>query len=354
MIKPPLFGKDSSPQYTAPRLSAIVTSALTLLFFIVVILVPAPKPEKKPEPIRIVLDTTPLIELEKEFGETSSATDEIASEAAAPVEEEIVEQTSPAFEPVNPEPVIKEPEVPVKDVEPVKAPEPKVEPKYTKRTDNDWNTRKSVDDLLDFSANKTTDKTDFDWDSMDFSEGNTSKSNQTVQKKIDSSNALSGSAGTSSSKTSERQSSSQSAESRTEDKSDSSTSNALKGISKTDYKEKTYSGSNNSVKMKTADTASGTSVSMNDGTNRILLKPMEPKISIPSDLAKDINGEPTVTITFTVLEDGTVPESYIDINPRSLLTKDVLSEITFQLSTWKFQPGNSKATASFAFTIKKQ
>ena len=216
--------------------------------------------------------------------------------------------------------------------------------------------KKSNEELFEEQQQRKTKPVNQDdiWAQFEEIEGNTSKSNQTVQKKIDSSNALSGSAGTSSSKTSERQSSSQSAESRTEDKSDSSTSNALKGISKTDYKEKTYSGSNNSVKMKTADTASGTSVSMNDGTNRILLKPREPKISIPSDLAKDINGEPTVTITFTVLEDGTVPESYIDINPRSLLTKDVLSEITFQLSTWKFQPGNSKATASFAFTIKKQ
>jgi len=92
---------------------------------------------------------------------------------------------------------------------------------------------------------------------------------------------------------------------------------------------------------------------MTDGTSRTLINPKEPKITISAEDARTINGSPTVTITFTVLADGTVPESSVQIVPRSLLTENLVSNIAWQLSNWRFQPGEAKATASFEFTIKK-
>ena len=95
-----------------------------------------------------------------------------------------------------------------------------------------------------------------------------------------------------------------------------------------------------------------TLVSMQDGSSRTLIKPKKPKINISPEDAKYVDGNPTVTIIFTVMEDGSIPESSIKIRPESLLPSEVSDDIKFQLSNWKFQSG-SRATASFEFTIKK-
>lgn len=362
MIRPPLFGKDSSPQYTAPRVAAIGTAVFTFIFFICMFFAPGPNNKPKYDTVRIVLDTTP-IEMEKE-GESSasgipepapqiiedvSAPEGAPAAALEPVKQTVQETPKPAPK-TEPKPVQKKTET--KTVE--------KQPKYTKRTDNSWETRKSVEDLMAEQAEKRTSKstttTQDPWaqfdDSDDFVQTNTVQ----TQKKVDNKSALSGSSATSTSKTNEKQSTSNSANSsqNVQTKADSSTSSALSGIAKTQFTNKTFVSGNSSVNMKTASSSSGeTSVSMNDGSSRTLVKPKEPKISISSEAAKSVSGSPTVKITFTVMADGTVPESSVKITPASLLTEELISDIAWQLSMWRFQAGDGNATASFDFTIKK-
>lgn len=363
MIRPPLFGKDSSPQYTAPRLSAMATAALTVIFFLVVIFVPAPKPKQKYETVRIVLDTTPIEQILKDPGESSGSNEE---SLPANTEEFSIPETSTPAEPVveeapaveAPKPVVKESVPQTKKAEPVPEPkasvktEPKVEePKFTKRTDTKL--YKSVEDTWNEIADSRTYfvQDQPDWDSMfDDTPSSTPAPAQTVQKVT---NALSGSAA-SSTKTTDRQSTTESSTlPSTQTSVDKNTSSALAGISKATYTEKTYSSGSSTLKMKTADTAGGTSVSMNDGSSRILLKPREPKISIDPEDAESVQGSPTVTISFKVLPNGLVQENSISITPKSLIPEGLFEDIKFQLSNWKFQAGETEATASFAFTIKK-
>lgn len=360
MIHPPLFGIDSSPQYTAPRLAGIGTGIFTLIFSLIVIFVPGPKPKEKYETIRIVLDTTPLQDVFNEPGESSGEMAEPFEEISEPV---IAETPAIPETPVTSEEKVVEKTIVTetpKQVESPKAAEtvkPKVEePKWTKRTDNDWASRKTMDELLAEQAeNRSSSLKDFDESAFDFGSNISESQTQTVQKNKTSEPALSGSAAIATKETNDRQATTSTISGKLESTVvDENVSNALSGISNTEYKEKTYSNSNSTVKMKTAETSGGTSVSMNDGTSRLLQKPKVPRISIPSDLADEINQSITVTISFSVLADGSVPESSVQIIPRSLISDELFSDIAFQLSTWKFDSGSSKATASFAFTIEKK
>lgn len=381
MIRPPLFGKDSSPQYTAPRVAGMGTAFLTFIFFIFAIFAPGPKQKPKYETVRIVLDTTP-VELEKQ-GE--SAASGIPEPAPAPQKVEEVSAPEPAPvttpEPVKkaiqeaPAPAPKKVETPKAEPKPASKPAPKAEPKpapkkaeqkpvekqpeYTKRTDNSWETRKSVEDLMAEQAenrtSKSTPTTSDPWAQFDDSDDFVPTNAVQNQTKIDSKDALGGSSASSTSKTNERKSTSNSSNSdkNVQTNANLSTKESLSGIANTKFTDKTYTSGNSSVNVKTAETSTGTSISMKDGSSRTLIKPKEPKISISSEAAKSVNGSPTVTISFTVLSDGSVPESSVKIIPASLLTQELIEDIAFQLSTWKFQSGTSNSSASFEFTIKK-
>lgn len=378
MIRPPLFGKDSSPQYTAPRVAAIGTAVFTFIFFIYMIFAPGPDNKPKYETVRIVLDTTP-IEMEKK-GESSASgipepalqkVEEVSAPEPAPVPApEPVKQTVQETPKAEPKPAPKPASKPVPKPAPKTEPKPvqkktetkpvEKQPQYTKRTDNSWETRKSVEDLMAEQAENRTSKntatTQDPWAQFDNSEDFVQTNAVQTQKKVDNKSALSGSSATSTSKTTDKQSTSNSANSsqNVQTKADSSTSSALSGIAKTQFTNKTFVSGNSSVNMKTASSSSGeTSVSMNDGSSRTLVKPKEPKINISSEAAKSVSGSPTVKITFTVMADGTVPESSVKITPASLLTEDLISDIAWQLSMWRFESGDSNATASFDFTIKK-
>jgi len=385
MIKPPLFGKDSSPQYTAPRVSAIGTAVLTLVFFLCAFIVPAPESKPKYETVRIVLDTTPVLEQEKTTESAASGMPEstpaeaIIEEAPAPAPEPVktVEPPAPAPEPVKaveppkPAPVKKTEPAPAKKVETKKAEskpapkktesKPKVEEKkYTTRTDtNSWENKKTMEELMAEQAEQRASKSSSTAPVDPFAQfddeipSNVQTNTVQTQKKVE--NALGGSAATATSKTTENKASSTVAETKTNNtKADSSTSKALGQIGKTSFQKKTFTSGNSSVDMKIASSTSGQSmVEMTDGSSRTLVKPKEPKISIDPESAKSVEGSPTVTISFTVREDGSVPESSVKIIPASLLPENLKSDIAWQLSTWRFEPGTSTAICSFAFTIKK-
>jgi len=378
MIRPPLFGKDSSPQYTAPRLSAMCTAVFSILFFFVAVITPEPNNKQKYETVRIVLDTTPVEKVLEEPGkpasDSASETAETVQEPAPAQPEAIIEEpvtqaaeSAPAPEPVK---TVEPPKpAPAKSVEkPVQKPAPKAEPKKTeskpkveekKYTTREFNIKKSNEELMAELAESRTEKVSENadpWAQFDDALESVQTTTQQTQKRVDNKSALSGNAASSAEKTNNQQSVSNSTktEQNVQTKADSSTTGSLKDIASTTYTKKTYTGSNSSVNMKTGTTSSGdTSVSMTDGTSRTLINPKEPKITISAEDARTINGSPTVTITFTVLADGTVPESSVQIVPRSLLTENLVSNIAWQLSNWRFQPGEAKATASFEFTIKK-
>ena len=77
MIRPPLFGKDSSPHYTAPRLAGAGTGGFCIIFFLFVWFAPAPDSKPKYETVRIVLETTPVEEIDTE---NNSQTNTVANE----------------------------------------------------------------------------------------------------------------------------------------------------------------------------------------------------------------------------------------------------------------------------------
>lgn len=354
------------------------TAVFSILFFFVAVITPEPNNKQKYETVRIVLDTTPVEKVLEEPGkpasDSASETAETVQEPAPAQPEAIIEEpvtqaaeSAPAPEPVK---TVEPPKpAPAKSVEkPVQKPAPKAEPKKTeskpkveekKYTTREFNIKKSNEELMAELAESRTEKVSENadpWAQFDDALESVQTTTQQTQKRVDNKSALSGNAASSAEKTNNQQSVSNSTktEQNVQTKADSSTTGSLKDIASTTYTKKTYTGSNSSVNMKTGTTSSGdTSVSMTDGTSRTLINPKEPKITISAEDARTINGSPTVTITFTVLADGTVPESSVQIVPRSLLTENLVSNIAWQLSNWRFQPGEAKATASFEFTIKK-
>lgn len=370
MIRPPLFGKDSSPQYTAPRLAALITAGITFIFFILVLCIPASVPKQKYETVRIVLDTTP-VEIKKEIESSSGHSPETQkadskTESAQNKTEAIPEQPSkniqkttvqkpavtstPKTEPLN------------KETSSAKATTTKpVETKqYTKRTDNSWENRKTLEEQIaeqiENRVSKTVSSNIDPWSQFEDEVyiDQSSPVNQVVQTTVKES--LSGSAATASNETTQHiiSQTKTGVNSNIQGQADSSLESSLSKIAGTEYSEKTFSSGNSSVKINSASTSEGgTSVSFSDGSSRILLKPKEPKINVSPDQAQNLNSSTTVKITFTVLADGSVPETSVKISPASLLTAELVSDIAWQLSMWKFEKGNSNAIASFDFTIKK-
>ncbi len=383
MFKTPLFGKDSSPSYTAPRLSGICTAILCFIFTLIVFIVPPPAKKPKYETVRIVLDTTPVKKTISEESASSSGSPAIQEETPA-VSETPAAQEAPAPAPVKkPEPAVK-PVEPAPKQEVMKKSEPKPapkktetqaaskpapapakteapkkeEPKYTKRTDTAL--KKSVEEVMAENqaakASKSTTASSDPWAQFDDApfEAAEQKTTQNVQKRVE--NALSGSAATKAEKATQSSSSTESSSSASnvQTSADSGTTSALAKIGDTKFVTRSYSGSNSTSAIKTGSNSSGdVSVEMTDGSSRMLIKPRKPSISISQENAGLIGDNTTVLIYFTVLSDGSVPENSIQISPK-ILPSEIVEEIVFQLSYWKFEPGRTNSNASFDFTILKK
>ncbi len=91
-----------------------------------------------------------------------------------------------------------------------------------------------------------------------------------------------------------------------------------------------------------------------DGTPRRLIEPLEPAITLPPELAKQVDTARLVTVEFTVRPDGTVPGSLIFFTPSASLPRAVQDYLRSEFSRWKFSTGNSNGQARFQYSIKVQ
>ena len=131
----------------------------------------------------------------------------------------------------------------------------------------------------------------------------------------------------------------------------SATQNALGKIAAATYTMSAGNGVSSSAK----ENGDGSvSVSMTDGSSRILLDPKKPVIFISEENAALIDSSRTVTVSFKVLSGGNVPFSGIVISPSSLLPIQIQSEIREQISQWRFKPASSDGQARFEYSIIKK
>lgn len=361
MIRPPLFGKDSSPQYTAPRLSAVCTAVLSFLFLLLMFILPGPKNKKINSPVRIILDPLPVEKKELISSPEPPAglpeiqeAEPIVSEPVTPVipEESPVPKTEPQKKVIEePKPVSKT-ETPkpsaVQKTEPQPVPEnKKVQPFVPK---------KSVEELMAEAeaaryekAGETAIDPFLSFDQKN-SGGNDSEqvySQDKIENPFSSETAATSSERTTSSLSSKTEQTNQK-------EYDYSTSqqvlDSVNNLRKTNYVKKS-SGSETSASLKTdSQKTNGISVGMDNGSSRVLLYPAEPSIGISDMASKTITEDITVRISFTVLSDGNVVQSGIFISPS--LNQLITDEIISQLSKWKFEAGSGKSTCSFDFSIK--
>ena len=110
-----------------------------------------------------------------------------------------------------------------------------------------------------------------------------------------------------------------------------------------------------STNVKSKTSGSGKiEMQMSNGRSRALISPAKPVINLSAQAASTIDSSITVTIKFRVVEAGNVPRAEISITPESTLHQLVRDEIRNQISTWRFEPADYAATATFEYKIVKQ
>lgn len=370
----PLLGEDSNPQHTS-EFFAIAGTVLFWLIFTIFSFFIKPQPDKpKYKEVQIVLSSTPVVQKTEE----APAPAEAASASAASSEsvvEQVVETPAPKVEPA---PVVKETPPAPKTVEKkVETPKPKAQPKpapkkeapktTTQKTPTPVPAKKAepvepieyaVDPMEAFAAqtNKKP-KKEVDWDAIfgddEPTETPTSSLTKTVTNKEP---AFSGTAGTKAADSTEKLTSSSTSNSNSKSlNASSSTSSALEGIKNSSFKGNAENGIQSQTNVKSKTSGSGKiEMQMSNGRSRALISPAKPVINLSAQAAATIDSSITVTIKFRVVEAGNVPRAEISITPESTLHQLVRDEIRNQISTWRFEPADYAATATFEYKIVKQ
>ncbi len=370
----PLLGEDSNPQHTS-EFFAIAGTVLFWLIFSIFSFVIKPQPDKpKYKEVQIVLSSTPVVQKTEE----APAPAEAASASAASSEsvvEQVVETPAPKVEPA---PVVKETPPAPKTVEKnVETPKPKAQPKpepkkeapktQTQKTQTPVPAKKAepvepieyaVDPMEAFAAqtNKKA-KKEVDWDAMfaDDEPATTQTTNQ-VKTVTNKEPAFSGTAGTKATDSTEKLTSSSTSNSNSKSQNaSSSTSSALEGIKNSSFKGNAENGIQSQTNVKSKTSGSGkVEMEMSNGRSRALISPAKPVINLSAQAAATIDSSITVTIKFRVVEAGNIPRAEITITPESTLHQLVRDEIRNQISTWRFEPADYAATATFEYKIVKQ
>ena len=366
----PLLGEDSNPQHTS-EFFAIAGTVLFWLIFSIFSFVIKPQPDKpKYKEVQIVLSSTPVVQKTEE----APAPAEAASASAASSEsvvEQVVETPAPKVEPA---PVVKETPPAPKTVEKkVETPKPKEQPKKeapkaqnqkiqtpvpAKKAEPVEPIEYAVDPMEAFAAqtNKKP-KKEVDWDAMfgDDEPATTQTTNQ-VKTVTNKEPAFSGTAGTKAADSTEKLTSSSTSNSNSKSQNaSSSTSSALEGIKNSSFKGNAENGIQSQTNVKSKPSGSGKiEMQMSNGRSRALISPAKPVINLSAQAAATIDSSITVTIKFRVVEAGNVPRAEITITPESTLHQLVRDEIRNQISTWRFEPADYAATATFEYKIVKQ
>ncbi len=213
--------------------------------------------------------------------------------------------------------------------------------------------KKSIEELM--AENKSVKKKDVEFDESLFADDNSpvqakespSSKNVAVPK-----SSLSGSSASSGF---QRSSASSFSSSSSDDNSVSaSTASALDDIKNTVFSSTVTDGVKSKTSLQAFRSNGVVSMKMSDGSARQLLYPKSPSISISEENAMLVDATRSVTISFTVRADGTVPVVEIQISPGSLIPVEIQTEIKAQIKDWKFseEPSGKNARAMFNYSLE--
>ena len=91
-----------------------------------------------------------------------------------------------------------------------------------------------------------------------------------------------------------------------------------------------------------------------EGTPRRLLYPASPAITLPESLARTVDSNRSVTVSFTVLADGSVPSALVRFTPQAALSPEIRDYLTKEFSRWRFEKSAQDGQARFLYSIKMQ
>lgn len=89
-----------------------------------------------------------------------------------------------------------------------------------------------------------------------------------------------------------------------------------------------------------------------DGASRKLLYPAKPAIVLPDNLAKLVDSSRAVTVSFTVLADGSVPAGTISFTPSAILPAEIRDWLRKEFSSWRFEKSSEDGQARFLYSIR--
>lgn len=372
-------------QSSSMKLALGGTGIVWLIILIILAVSPVFKKPEHYKTVQIMLEPVQKIETtksEKSSAAVKKVPDATAKEAAAPKkvqktqEAPAAKKTEPVKQPQKAQearPAAQKTAEPAKTApsqapakaasKPAEAPKAAETPKPAepyKKADIKY--ARSMDELLEEQMNKTSSsKKEIDWDSFDGVESSSSSasSSNNAAKSITGGEALSGSAGTATAKD-KAVTATDGRENSKNYSSSAETSGTLNKIAET---EQTFEGnvgdggngiSSRSKVMAARSNDGKISLSLSDGSSRVLIEPKEPKIFISEENSKLIDNTRTVTIEFTVLPSGNVPQNGISFRPAAVIPPEIQSEIRTQISRWRFAPGPTEGVAIFEYSIIKR
>lgn len=366
MIRLPLFGKDSLPQHTSSFLSLIITFVIWMILLVVFAFIKIPEKEEKYKPIQIVFEQ-PKVQSVKE--KTVTEKKEVQTHKQEIIEQkteekpqvqqpkqEVVEQKKETKVEQKTQTLKTQPQqkqnvqtstttsVPKQSTQ--KAATTKKETPANKKVP-EFTYAKSVEDLMNeqFETQKSTDVSDFDWDSM-FEETSTSSSSNNSKKIVKTESSDFGQAGSLSYNENSNQ---------TSKEVKASSNSALSSSTKSQLDNIAEAKQSSSSSKQTSSNHSLSKIDEFDwiqGSMRELQIPKDPKIIISEESGKLLDSTREVIISFTVLEDGSVIN--IKITPSSVLAPQIQSEIKEQLYNWHFESSSSISLASFRCILQKK
>ncbi len=357
---------DDKTQNQAMRLALLFTLIIWLILFVILAVAPGLNQKKKYKTVQIT-----LVPVEKIKPEEKIKTEQKVAGKAAAFEGRKQAETQKQSESVKKTESVKQAQAEKKsqDTKPKTSEAQKTNSSSApKKTENSAKPAasapkkanikyaKSVDELLE-EQNSSSKSKNFDWDSMDFTENtNSSGSGKNISaqntQKLDSSDALSGTAGTKTEAGGRISSETQKTSAGTN--ASSSTLSWLGVISKSSYSSTAAAGLDSVAKGINQHSNGKFSIAMTDGSPRILVFPAEPRLIISEENSKTIDSTKNLMITMKILADGTVPLGGVSFSPSSALDSAVRSELAAQIQTWRFSSASSDGQAGFYYSIIKR
>lgn len=364
------INSDDKTQTQAMRLALLFTLIIWMILFVILAISPGWNQKKKYKTVQITLapleKTKPeeKIKPEQKIAEKAKTSD-VQKQAEISKKSESVKQTQTEKKSQDSKPKTSETQKAPSNSTPKKTEnsqsaqkkaETSAKPAASEPKKANIKYAKSIDELLE-EQNSVSKSKNFDWDSMDFAENTNSSGtgkNNSAQntQKLNSSAALSGTAGTRTDAGGAVSSENQKTSAGTN--ASSSTLAQLGELSKTEYSSVAAAGLDSVAKGINQHLNGKYSISMADGSPRILVFPAEPRLKISEENSKTIDSTRNLTITLKILADGTVPLGGVSFSPASAIDSSVRSELAAQIQTWRFSSAATDGQASFYYSIIKR